>query len=81
MREYKRGVESGIIDIYFVVSFNSSFLEALITKHYGYELGKDDILNVFPCLAIDNGKQIIALMLYDDRGLYEYVWQKMNRNC
>jgi len=75
--EYKLGrMTPGVININFKYSFDSHFLKVLITKHYGYELAKNDVLAVWPYLAIDNGKQIIAIKLYDDRGFYEYVWQK-----
>jgi len=75
--EYKCGrMTPGVININFKKMFDPHFLNVLITKHYGYELGKDDVLAVLPYLAIDNGKQIIAIKLYDDRGFYEYVWQK-----
>lgn len=75
--EYKLGrMTPGVININFKKMFAPHFLNVLITKHYGYELGKDDVLAVWPYLAIDNGKQIIAIKLYDDRGFYEYVWQK-----
>jgi len=75
--EYKLGrMTPGVINISFKGSFDPHFLKVLITKHYGYELAKKDALAVWPYLAIDNGKQIIAIKLYDDRGFYEYVWQK-----
>ena len=75
--EYKLGrMTPGVININFKHSFDPHFLKVLITKHYGYELAKKDVLAVCPFLAIDNGKQIIAIKLYDDRGFYEYVWQK-----
>lgn len=77
VKEYKmRHMTPGVININFKGSFDPYFLKVLIKKHYGYELAKNDVLAVWPYLAIDNGKQIIAIKLYDDRGFYEYVWQK-----
>lgn len=76
VREYKGKMTPGVFEVHFVGVFNSYFLEELVTKHYGYELAKNDILCILPFLAIDNGKQIVAIKLYDDRGFYEYVWQK-----
>ena len=76
-REYKLGrMTPGVVNITFKDSFDAHFLRVLITKHYGYELAKKDVLAVWPYLAIDTEKQIIAIKLYDDRGFYEYVWQK-----
>ena len=76
VREYKSQKTPGIIDIQFSGSIDTHFLEVLITKHYGCELAKEDALSVWPFLAIDDGKQITAIKLYDDRGFYEYVWLK-----
>lgn len=76
IREYKGRKTPGVIIIHFTESFDAHFLEVLITKHYGYELAKADSLSVWPFLAIDDGKQIIAIKLYDDRGFYEYIWLK-----
>lgn len=76
IREYKGRKTPGVIDIQFLGSIDAHFLKVLITKHYGYELAKEDALSVWPFLAIDDGKQITAIKLYDDRGFYEYVWLK-----
>ena len=65
----------GLIDIYFEKGdFNNDFFRDILTKHYGYELAKNDMLSVCLFYAIETETEIILFHLYDDRGFREYSY-------
>lgn len=77
VRTYKMGyLTSGLIDIYFIDSFDPAFLRIFITKHFSYEQSKSGAWNVWPLLAIDTDSQIIAIKLFSNREFQEYVYFK-----
>ncbi len=74
-REYKGKSISGTINVYFDKGeFNEGFIREIITKHYGYELGKKDIVDVCLYYAIETEKEVTIIHLYDDRGFREYTY-------
>ena len=65
----------GLIDIYFEKGdFNNDFFRDILTKHYGYELAKNDMLSVCLFYAIETETEITLFHLYDDRGFREYSY-------
>lgn len=69
IRNYKRGRKTpGLIEIYFDECFDVNLIRTFIKKHYGYELGKADYLNIDMCFIFENDKDVTICHLYDDRG-------------
>ncbi len=69
IRNYKRGrTTPGIMEIYFDDCFDENLIRTFIKKHYGYELGKADSLNIDMVFIFKNENDVTVCHLYDDRG-------------
>lgn len=72
LREYNGKQTSGLIEVYFEHKINEHPLETIIRKHYGYELGKKDVLSLDLIMAFEKDNKITISHLYDDRGFRIY---------
>lgn len=73
IRDYKVGrYTPGQLEICFEESMDVKFVHSLIKKHYGYELGKPDGLNLDVVFAFENGNDKTICHLYDDRGFHVF---------
>ncbi len=71
----KRRIKPGIINVFFKKGeFNEGLFEELLTKHYGFELGKDNFLEIYLFYSFVTSKEITIVWLYDDRGFREYSY-------
>ncbi len=76
LREYKGHPTTGLLEVNFNNKIDSPLLDTIIRKHYGYELGKTNVLDIDLVLAFEDKNKIKICHLYDDRGFRIYEMER-----
>ena len=73
VRKYKTGcLTPGLIEIRYSKSIDDNLMRTLIRRHYGYELGKPDGLNMDLVFIFKRDNDATICHLYDDRGFHVF---------